>query len=142
MKIVNDYQRTELLQYWKDNHPHIYEQVKDNERSWNNFFDCPACKRYRFRVCLNVYLTPYWDTADLNCLCLNCGFRYKKKVDDNYLDDVNCGFDPVDFIADYFKNRKDLKLNDECLEYLVNSMSKYRMTESQATLKDFIKEAK
>lgn len=142
----------------------IFQQKKYSH--CNEFFKCPVCLGDHFRVSFRAYLSNdieynpdtdlsfFWNEESavflfFNCKCLRCGFAYKKEsvfpadfvLAENYLDDDF----PYDFIVDYFKNLKDLKFNDECLEYLVNSMSKtprYRITESQTTLKNFIKEAK
>ena len=80
----------------------IYQRFKRPSCSWNSFFNCPFCKKYRFRVLLSAYETPFWDDVDINAKCLNCGFTYNKtEVINGYLDG-NEDFDPVDFIVGYF----------------------------------------
>lgn len=81
----------------------IYMEFKDIEHSWNNFFDCPFCKKYRFRVCLDIYETPYWDSFSINALCLNCGFAFKKSGDINGFINSDEMFDSVDFIDEFLK---------------------------------------
>jgi hypothetical protein len=80
----------------------MYSRLKHKEYSWNNFFDCPMCKKYCFRVVLNAYETPFWDEIDIDAKCLGCGFAYNETKTLNGSFDDDEGFDPVDFIVDYF----------------------------------------
>ena len=80
----------------------MYSRLKRKEYSWNGFFDCPICGKYRFRVLLNAYETPFWDEVDINAKCLGCGFAYSKTEGINGFLDGNEGFDPVDFLIGYF----------------------------------------
>ncbi len=80
--------------------PTITTRLKDREYSWNGFFDCPHCGKYRFRVCMTFYRLHYWEDIDFNCLCLNCNFSYKKNLSCVDIDEDD--FDPVDYIVDYF----------------------------------------